>query len=67
MEDLTFLRDLAIILCVAKLFGIAARKFRAPEVVGEILAGVLIGPAVVGILNKTIPALAQTPLPVLVD
>ena len=67
MEDLTFLRDLAIILCVAKLFGIAARKFRAPEVVGEILAGVLIGPAVVGILNRTIPALAQTPLPVLVD
>ena len=67
MEDLTFLRDLAIILCVAKLFGIAARKFRAPEVVGEILAGVLIGPAVVGILNKTIPVLAQTPLPVLVD
>lgn len=67
MEDLTFLRDLAIILCVAKLFGIAARKFRAPEVVGEILAGVLIGPAVVGILNRTIPALTQTPLPVLVD
>ena len=67
MENLSFLRDLAIILCVAKLFGIAARKFRAPEVVGEILAGVLIGPAVVGILNNTIPALSAAPLPVLVD
>ena len=58
LESLSFLRDLAIILCVAKLFGIVARKFRAPEVVGEILAGVLIGPAVVGILNNTIPALS---------
>ena len=67
MEDLSFLRDLAIILCVAKMFGIVARKFRAPEVVGEILAGVLIGPAVVGILNGSIPALSAAPLPVLVD
>jgi len=67
LESLSFLRDLAIILCVAKLFGIVARKFRAPEVVGEILAGVIIGPAVVGILNNTIPALSASPLPVLVD
>ncbi len=67
MEDLSFLRDLAIILCVAKLFGIGARKIHAPEVVGEILAGVLIGPAVIGILNNVVPALSAAPLPVLVD
>jgi len=51
MESYLILKDLAIIVIVAKLFGIIARKLRAPQVVGEILAGLLIGPSVLGIVN----------------
>lgn len=37
----------------AKAFGIIARKLHAPEVVGEILAGVIIGPALLGFVSET--------------
>lgn len=43
-------RDLAIILVAAKLFGILARKLKAPMVVGEIIAGLIIGP-VLGLVH----------------
>ncbi len=44
---------MAIILFSAKAFGIIARKLHAPEVVGEILAGVIIGPALLGFVSET--------------
>lgn len=53
LDSLVFLRDLAIILLVAKVFGICARKLHAPEVVGEIVAGLLIGPAVLGFVKQS--------------
>lgn len=40
--------DCAIILLATKLLGMAARKAGLPQVVGMILAGLLIGPAIVG-------------------
>lgn len=46
-------KDLAIILIFAKLFGIIARKCKAPQVVGEIIAGLLIGPSVLGLVEQT--------------
>ena len=37
----------------AKLFGILARKCKAPQVVGEIIAGLLIGPSVLGLVEQS--------------
>ena len=53
MESYLVLKDLAIIIIAAKLFGIVARKLRAPQVVGEIIAGLLIGPSILGWVNQT--------------
>ncbi len=51
MEGVRYLLDLAIILFAAKLFSTAGRKIGLPEVVGEILAGLVIGPAVFGFVK----------------
>lgn len=51
MESYLVFKDLAIIVVFAKLFGIVARKLKAPQVVGEIVAGLLIGPSVLGLVN----------------
>ncbi len=53
MESYEVLRDLAIILLLAKFFGIVARKCKAPQVVGQIIAGLLVGPCVLGWINHT--------------
>ena len=53
MEAYLIFRDLAIIVIFAKFFGIVARKFKAPQVVGEIIAGLLIGPSILGLVEQT--------------
>ena len=53
METYEVLRDLAIILFSAKFFGVVARKCKAPQVVGQIIAGLLIGPSVLGLINQS--------------
>lgn len=53
METIDILRDLAIILLFAKCLGILARKFKAPQVVGQILAGLLVGPCVFGWISQS--------------
>ncbi|WP_028519260.1 cation:proton antiporter [Ruminococcus flavefaciens] len=52
METYSILRDLAIIFICAKGAGLLARKCRAPMVVGEIIAGLIIGPC---LLNWVTP------------
>lgn len=47
------LKDLAIIIAVAEVFGLLARKIKLPQVVGQIIAGLLIGPCVLGWLENT--------------
>lgn len=52
MESYEILKDLAIILLSAKFLGIVARKCKAPQVVGEIIAGLLVGPCVFGWISQ---------------
>lgn len=53
MEAYSVFKDLAIIIIFAKFFGILARKCKAPQVVGEIIAGLIIGPCVLGLVQQT--------------
>lgn len=53
MESYLIFKDLAIILLAAKFFGILARKLKAPMVVGEIIAGLIIGPCLLGWVQQT--------------
>ena len=53
MESYSILKDLAIIIIAAKLFGILARKCKAPQVVGDIIAGLLIGPSILGLVDQS--------------
>lgn len=53
MEAYSIFKDLAIIIIFAKFFGLLARKLKAPQVVGEIVAGLLIGPSVLGLVQQT--------------
>lgn len=53
METYAAFKDLAIIIVFAKLFGLLARKCKAPQVVGEIVAGLIIGPCVLGLVKQT--------------
>lgn len=46
-------KDLAIIIIFAKFFGILARKLKAPQVVGEIIAGLIIGPSLLGLVTAS--------------
>ena len=53
MDKLTILRDIAIIITTAKFFGLVARKLKMPQVVGEIIAGLLIGPSLLGFVQQS--------------
>ena len=53
METIDILRDLAIIVVFAKFFGLVARQLKAPMVVGEIIAGLVIGPCLLNIVRPT--------------
>lgn len=48
-----YLLDLALILLSTKVLGILTRKFQMPQVVGALLAGLILGPAVLNVLSET--------------
>ncbi len=53
MNSYDYLLDLALILLSTKLFGLLTRRVRMPQVVGALLAGLILGPACLGILEQT--------------
>ena len=53
MEAFSIFKSLCIIIVAAKVFGIIARKLKAPQVVGEIIAGVILGPSVLGLVQQS--------------
>ena len=51
--EYTYLLGLAIILLSTKLFGLVTEKIHMPQVVGALLAGIILGPSGIGILENT--------------
>lgn len=47
-EVLTFLIIVSAVLIVARIFGEICRRYKQPVVIGEILAGIVLGPSVLG-------------------
>ena len=47
------LMQLALIIVFAKFFGLLARKLKAPQVVGEIVAGLILGPSLLGLVGES--------------
>ncbi|WP_122638866.1 cation:proton antiporter [Romboutsia sp. Marseille-P6047] len=48
-----FLLDLSLILLSTKVLGLVTRRFKMPQVVGALLAGLVLGPAMLNILKET--------------
>lgn len=51
--DYKFLLDLALIIFATKLLGIFTKKISMPQVVGALLAGVILGPSCLNVLHET--------------
>lgn len=53
MESYTYLLLLALILISTKIFGLVTEKIHMPQVVGALLAGIILGPSGLGVLEST--------------
>lgn len=53
MESYTYLLDVALILLATKAFGLLTRKIEMPQVVGALVAGIILGPAVLNIVHES--------------
>lgn len=53
MESYRYLLDLAIILLFTKAFGIFSKKLRMPSVVGALIAGIVLGPAMLNVVRPS--------------
>ena len=55
-----FLLDLALILLTTKILGLVTRRYNMPQVVGALLAGLMMGPACLNILHLILFDFLQT-------
>ena len=53
MEDYSYLISIALILLSTKVLGLFSKVVRLPQVVGALLAGIILGPACLGIVHST--------------
>lgn len=53
MQSYEFLLILAVILLSTKVFGLISERVHMPQVVGALLAGVVLGPSVLGLVQET--------------
>lgn len=59
---LSCLLTLAIVIVVARFFGMIFRKMGQPSVMGEVLGGIVLGPSVVGFFFPAFTAAVFHPL-----
>ena len=48
-----YLLDLALILLSTKVLSLVTKRFKLPQVVGALLAGLILGPAVFNVIDET--------------
>ncbi len=53
MESYRFIFDVALILLVTKSFAILTKKADMPQVVGALVAGLLVGPSMMGLVQPS--------------
>lgn len=53
MHSYKFLLDIAIILLSTKILGLITKRFNMPQVVGALIAGLVLGPAFLGVITET--------------
>ena len=69
MDPTNLLLDIVVILAAARLFGAICRRLGQPVVIGEILAGIALGPTLLGQLigHRLFPAAMLPPLTTVAD
>ena len=53
MDDYSYLLFIAIILLSTKVIGLMTEKINMPQVVGALLAGIILGPSVLGVVSES--------------
>ena len=53
MEEYNYILFIALILLSTKILGLVTKKMKLPQVVGALCAGVILGPAVLGVVKET--------------